>query len=82
MGKQMLRPDAESLKAKDPDRGNPIVEGMHHFDKGYESDEEVFDRSKTYPNGAERGNRYVKLAKEMISKDSKKLERSKFTKIA
>lgn len=82
MGKQVLRPDAESLKAKDPDHGNPMIEGAQHFDKGYESDADVFKRLETYPSDKERGNHYVKLNNEMVSRDSKKLHRNKFTKIA
>ena len=64
-----------------PDRGPPMMTGQHHFDKGYESDSEVFDRSKSWPDDEQRGNEYVKLNKEMISRDSAKIKRSMFSKI-
>lgn len=63
------------------DRGPPMLTGEHHFDKGYESDSEVFDRSKSWPADDQRGNQYVTNNKEIISKDSAKLKRSKFSKI-
>jgi hypothetical protein len=79
------RHGAEHLKRTNPDKGPPMMEGMHHFDKGYDSDGEVFERSKEYPNNhkdEERGNEYVKLNREIISRDSQKLKRGHFTKIA
>jgi hypothetical protein len=82
MAKERSRADAHSIKQKDPDRGPPMMEGAHHWDKGYDSDSDVFDRNESYPADHERGNSYVKLNKEMVSRDSKKLNRSKFTKIA
>lgn len=69
------------LKSTNPDKGPPMLEGQHYFDKGYESDSEVFDRSKSYPGDEQRGNEYVKMAKEMISRDSAKIKRSKFSKV-
>jgi hypothetical protein len=73
---------AKSLKSKNPDRGPPIMEGAHKFDKGYESDSETFSPRGEYPGDKERGNAYFKLQNEAVMRDSKKLKRSKFTKIA
>jgi|GEM_PF-2610240 hypothetical protein len=75
------REGSKEMKSN-PDKGPPMLMGEHHFDKGYESDSEVFDRSKSYPGDEQRGNEYVKANKEMISRDSTKLKRSKFSKIA
>jgi hypothetical protein len=72
-------------KRSNPDRGPKMIEGAHHFDKGYESDSDVFLRKETYPGHSghgERGNEYVKHNREIISRDSAKLKRSHFTKIA
>jgi hypothetical protein len=70
-------------KAHDPDRGPPMQEGAHHFDKGYHSDEETFQPA-SYPPGDDhyRGNDYFKMRNDVIKKDSKCLERNKFTKHA
>lgn len=76
------REGAARLKKSNPDHGPKMIEGAHHFDKGYDSDSEVFDRSKSYPGNHQRGNEYVDLNKEIISKDSAKLRRGHFTKIA
>lgn len=73
---------SEGIKEKNHDRGPPMIEGAHHFDKGYESDAEVFARSSSYPDDHERGNSYVNLNREIIHRDSSKLDRSKFSKIA
>lgn len=63
-----------------PDRGPKMSEGMHHFDKGYTSDNEHFD---PYSHGSEqRGNRYMKMQNEIVHSDDKKLAREKFSKIA
>lgn len=70
------------LKATNPDKGPPMLEGQHYFDKGYESDGDVFKRNESYPGDEQRGNEYVKMAREMVTRDSTKLKRSKFTKIA
>jgi hypothetical protein len=64
------------------DTGPAMKWGEHKFDKGYESDSEVFDRSKSWPADKQRGNQYVTNNKEIISRDSMKLKRSEFTKIA
>lgn len=74
--------EAESRKRMNPDRGPPMLEGEHHFDKGYESDSDVFKRNESYPGDTQRGNEYVKHNREIISRDSKKLKRSEFTKIS
>lgn len=73
--------EGSRIMKTNPDKGPPMLSGQHHFDKGYESDSEVFDRSKSYPGDMQRGNEYVKMAKEMISKDSAKIKRSKFSKV-
>jgi hypothetical protein len=64
-----------------PDKGPQMLEGQHYFDKGYESDSDVFLRKESYPDNEQRGNEYVKLNREIIKRDSKKLERSEFSKI-
>ena len=69
-----------SLKGSNPDRGPKIVEGAHHFDKGYESDQEVISAGE-FPDGDYRGNKYPQLQKEIRSKDEAKLKRSKFSKV-
>jgi hypothetical protein len=65
-----------------PDKGPPMHEGAHHFDKGYTSDEEHFSPRHEYPGNHERGNNYMHLQNEFVKSDSKKLSRSKFSKIA
>ena len=70
------------LKSTNPDTGPAMMWGEHHFDKGYESDADVFKRNESYPGDVQRGNEYVKNNREIISRDSKKLKRSEFTKIA
>lgn len=72
----------EKMKGRDPDRGPPMIEGEHHYDKGYSSDEETFSPRGVYPDDNQRGNRYFSLQNEAVTKDSKKLNRSKFSKIA
>jgi hypothetical protein len=74
--------DAKGIKSKNPDKGPRMMEGAHSFDKGYVSDEEYAMGPKGYPADQERGNEYLKMAHEIRSKDSKKLQRSKFSKIA
>lgn len=85
-GANNTRPDKSEREGSremktNPDKGPAMTSGQHYFDKGYESDAEVFDRSKSYPADEQRGNEYVKMAKEMVSRDSAKLKRSKFSKI-
>jgi hypothetical protein len=86
-GANNTRPDkgereGSSRKHANPDKGPEMLTGEHHFDKGYESDSDVFKRNESYPGDMQRGNEYVKLNREMIGRDSAKLKRSKFTKIA
>lgn len=76
------REGARSIKQKDPDRGPPMLEGAHHWDKGYDSDEETFSPRGVYPGDSQRGNAYMKHQNEIAHRDSKKLYREKFTKIA
>ncbi len=73
---------ASGLKKTNPDKGPQMLEGQHYFDKGYDSDSEVFLNSSTYPGNEQRGNEYVKNNQEIIRRDSKKLKRSEFSKIA
>ena len=73
----------KNLKGLNPDRGPPMHEGAHHFDKGYVSDEEKFSPTRhEFPADHMRGNAYFDLNNEWQKKDAKKLARSKFTKIA
>lgn len=71
-----------SVKGSDPDRGPPMHEGAHHWDKGYMSDEEHFSPKGVYPDDHMRGNAYMKHQNEIVHRDSKKLNREKFSKIA
>lgn len=64
-----------------PDKGPPMLEGAHHFDKGYSSDEKHFSPESDH-HGHQRGNDYMHLQNEAVKKDSAKLRRSKFSKIA
>ena len=70
------------MRDSDPDKGPPMLEGTHHWDKGYDSDEEHFSPRGEFPDDHERGNRYMSMQNEIVSRDSKKLTRGKFTKIA
>jgi len=65
----------------DPDRGPPMHEGAHHWDKGYQSDEKEFS-PETHAYAHQRGNQYFKMQNEAVKKDSAKISRSKFSKIA
>lgn len=78
----MSKADSKSIRQRDPDRGPPMHEGAHHWDKGYESDEEVFSPRGVYPGDRQRGNAYMKHQNEIAHRDSKKLNREKFSKIA
>ncbi len=70
------------IKQSNPDRGPPMLEGAHHWDKGYTSDEEYFSPRGVYPDDHMRGNSYMKMQNEIAHRDSKKLNREKFSKIA
>lgn len=74
-------PKHHGHKYGDPDKGPKMIEGAHHFDKGYESDDE-YVHPKGYPGDKYRGNRYMEHQNEIVHADSKKLNREKFTKIA
>lgn len=71
-----------SLKSSNPDKGPRMMEGAHHFDKGYISDNDYFAPKNEYPGDHERGNHYMQMQNEIVARDSKKLRRDKFTKIA
>jgi hypothetical protein len=69
----------------DPDKGPPMLEGAHHFDKGYSSDEKHFSPlagSNSETHGHQRGNHYMKMQNEAVMKDEKKIKRQTFSKIA
>jgi hypothetical protein len=72
---------SKEMMKKDPDKGPPMLEGAHHYDKGYESDHSYAQPEGAYPGSSERGNRYMMHQNEIVSRDGKKLERSKFSKI-
>lgn len=77
------REGASKLKNSNPDKGPAMLEGAHHFDKGYDSDDERVDPTHNmFPANHERGNEYNKLNNEWQKKDAMKLGRSKFSKIA
>lgn len=69
---------------RDPDKGPRMIEGAHHFDKGYTSDNEHFAPTQNmWPYDDEyRGNRYMDLNNGWQKKDAGKLSRSKFSKVA
>jgi len=74
---------AAALKRSNPDKGPPMLEGAHKFDKGYDSDDEVFQPTKNmFPDNDMRGNEYMKDNNEWQKKDAVKLGRSKFSKFA
>jgi hypothetical protein len=70
------------LKGMNHDKGPPMMWGEHKFDKGYESDADVFKRGESFPGDEQRGNDYVQANREIITRDSKALKRDKFSKIA
>jgi hypothetical protein len=74
--------EGNKMKGMNPDRGPPMMWGEHKFDKGYESDADVFARSSSYPGDEQRGNEYVQMNREIIHRDTKALNRDKFSKIA
>lgn len=77
------REGAKHLKGTNPDRGPPMMEGAHHFDKGYDSDDEQFSPTRNmFPDNDMRGNSYMQMNNEWQKKDAGKLGRSKFSKIA
>jgi len=77
------REGAARLKHSNPDKGPAMHEGAHHFDKGYDSDEETFSPTNhMFPDNDMRGNEYMKLNNEWQKKDAGKLGRSKFSKTA
>lgn len=69
-----------SLKHSNPDRGPRMIEGAHHWDKGYVSDDEM--TGGTYPEAHMRGNEYLHLQDTIRKRDRSKLERSKRHKIS
>jgi hypothetical protein len=75
-------PKHKGMRHGDPDRGPPMLEGAHHWDKGYTSDNEYFAPQGVYPDDHQRGNAYMEHQNEICHRDSKKLNREKFTKIA
>ncbi len=70
------------MKGKNPDVGPKMMEGAHSFDKGYVSDSSHFSPDEGKSEHAYRGNEYMKLQNEIVSRDDKKVRRDKFTKIA
>lgn len=65
-----------------PDKGPKMQEGAQSFDKGYVSDSEHFSPQAGKNGDDYRGNQYMKLQNEIVSRDSKKVTKDKFTKIA
>lgn len=77
------REGAKALKSSNPDKGPKMIEGAHHFDKGYDSDDDMVVPTKhMFPDNDMRGNSYMKLNNEWQKKDAGKLGRSKFSKTA
>jgi hypothetical protein len=73
--------EGKRLEHVNKDRGPPMMFGEHHFDKGYESDADVFKREESWPGDEQRGNEYVTMNREIVTRDSKALERDRFSKI-
>lgn len=69
-------------KGSNPDRGPKIMEGEHHWDKGYTPDNSDFSPSGAYPGDKERGNDYMANQNKIVNRDSKKLRNNPFSKIA
>jgi hypothetical protein len=74
--------ESKSIKNRNPDRGPPMMEGTHQWNKGYEPDESDFSPRDAFPGDMERGNPYMSLQNEIVHRDSKKLKSNKFSKIA
>lgn len=70
----------ESVMRHDPDKGNPMIEGEMPFDMGYTHQKESQDAY--LEDGHMRGNDYSKLTAEIKSRDQKKFNSNKFSKIA
>ena len=73
-------PMTDGIKGANPDTGPKMVEGEHHYDKGYASDNSLTDAGD-FPDNDHRGNAYMKMREQINSRDSAKLKRSKFSKI-
>lgn len=69
-------------KGMNPDVGPKMMEGKHQFNKGYESDSSYFSPQAGSSEHAYRGNEYMKLQNEITSRDTKKMSKDKFSKIA
>lgn len=67
-------------KNNDPDKGNPMNEGEMRFNKGYE--EQHGNESPYFPKRGQRGNDYTALQNKIKSRDTSKISRGMFTKIA
>ncbi len=68
------------FKGRNPDKGPPMIEGEHYYDKGYMSDDQYAGLGGE--EVGQRGNTYLSLQNEIIRRDNKKTKRGKFTKIA
>lgn len=85
-GQNNTHPDKAEREGKkemhsNPDRGPAMEFGQHHFDKGYESDADVWKRKESYPGDEQRGNDYRDANREIITRDSTKMRRQEFSKI-
>lgn len=76
----MKHEGASRLKHSDPDHGPKMIEGAHHWDKGYMSDDEMSDGA--YPERHMRGNHYLDLQDTIQRRDRTKIEHSKRHKIS
>ena len=59
-----------------------MKEGAHKYDKGYTSDSEHFSPDAGKSDSDYRGNMYMKMQNEIVSRDNKKMSKDKFSKIA
>jgi hypothetical protein len=76
----MTHKHSHNIKNSDPDKGPRMMEGAHHWNKGYQSDNEM--TGGAFPEKHMRGNRYLHLQNEISREDATKIERSKRHKIS
>ena len=74
--------DSHHSMMGNPDKGPPMQEGAHHFDKGYHSDDMKLEGTEYPGDDHYRGNNYFELRNPVVRKDAEKLKRSKFSKSA
>lgn len=76
----MHHKQSDGVSKSNPDKGPQMHEGAHHWDKGYMSDKEMSHGG--FPEHHMRGNNYLHLQDEILSRDGKKIAHSKRHKIS